>query len=185
MQKIGLDVDGVLRDLMSGVNKVFKTHYPEHIVSDIAYNYDFPHIKMPLKDKFHIIFNEYPEDIFFKTKPYPGTVAQFKILKDWTNRNGMKLVCATTQEPHLVAMTYLWLGKYNLVFDELFITKDKGSLGLDYLIDDAPHNYDNWISNGNPGENFFLMNRDWNQEITIKNRIEKITDIIKIIKIGE
>lgn len=181
MQKIGIDVDGVLRDLMTGINKVFKTHYPEHIVGEIATNYDFPHIKLPLKEKFDIIFEKYPEDIFFKTKPYPGTIEQFQRLKIWSQKNDMKLVCATSQEPSIVAMTYLWLGKYNLVFDELHITKDKGNLGLTYLIDDAPHNYENWVKNGNPEENFFLMNRDWNQDIKVTNRIFNLNDVIKLI----
>ena len=182
MQKrIGIDVDGVLRNLMTGINKVFKTHYPEFIVGEIAYNYDFPHIKLPLKEKFDIIFNKYPEDIFFKTKPYPNTITQFQYLKRWAKKHNFKLVCATTQEPHLVGMTYLWLGKHNLVFDELHITSDKGALGLDYLIDDAPHNYDNWIKNGNPEENFFLMDRDWNKDVKSSRRIKEIGEITKFI----
>lgn len=184
MQKrIGIDVDGVLRNLMTGINKVFKTHYPEYIVGEVAYNYDFPHIKLPLKEKFDIIFNKYPEDIFFKTKPYPGVIKQFHQLKKWAHENNMKLVCATSQESHLVAMTYLWLGKYNLVFDELHITKNKGSIGLDYLIDDdVSKNYRDWIREGNLEENFFLMDRDWNRELKVTNRIYRISDIIKIIE---
>jgi uncharacterized HAD superfamily protein len=183
MIKVGVDVDGVLRNLMSGINNVFKNYYPEYIdVDKIPHNYDYPHIKMPLKDKFDIIFNEYPEDIFLKTKPYSGIIKQFEILKDWAQKNNIKLVCATSQESHLISMTYLWLGKYNFAFDELYITKDKGAIGLNYLIDDGPPNYYNWIQNGNPEENFFLMNRSWNKDVPATNRIKKIVDAIKIIK---
>lgn len=181
MEKIGLDVDGVLRDVMHGINKVFKTHYPEHVIGEIAYNYDFPQIKMPLKDKMNIIFNEYPEEVFVKTKPYEGTIEHFNNLKCWAKKNKKKLVCATAQEPHLIAMTYLWLGKYNLTFDEIHIVKNKGGIGLDYLIDDAPKNYIDWLKNGNPEKNFFLMNRDWNQDVPATNRIKNISEITKFI----
>ena len=146
MKKIGLDVDGVLRNLMDEINKVFKKHYPGHITDEPAYTYDFPHIKMPLSDKFNIIFNEYPEDVFLKAKPYPGAVMQFNCLKQWAKKKNIKIVCVTSQESHLISLTYLWLGKYNFTFDELYITKSKGSLGIDYLIDDdVSYNYINWV----------------------------------------
>ena len=182
MEKIGLDVDGVLRNLMDEINKVFRRPYPEHITDEPAYTYDFPHIRMPLKDKFDIIFNKYPKDIFLKAKPYQNTISQFKLLKKWAAQNNMILACATSQEPHLIPFTFSWLGKYNLVFDEVYITKDKGNIGLDYLIDDAPYNYENWLKNGNPEQNFFLMSREWNQETKATNRIKELADIIKIIK---
>ena len=81
MKKIGIDIDGVLRDVSFSINKVFKTYYPEYITNDPQYNYDFPHIRMPLKEKLNIIFNEYPEDVFLKAKPYLGAVSQFNFLK--------------------------------------------------------------------------------------------------------
>jgi len=182
MKKLGIDVDGVLRDLISEVNRVFKKHYPKYIIGSIAYNYDFPHINMPLEDKYDIIYNKYPEDIFLKAKPYPHTDFQLKTLRNWAQKNDIKLVISTSQEPHLIWMTYVWLGKYGFAFEELHVTKDKGSIGLKYLIDDSPHNYDNWVvKNGNLRENFFLMDRDWNQNISVRNRISNLSDIIKLI----
>ena len=182
MKKIGIDIDGVLRDVSFSINKVFKTYYPEYITNDPQYNYDFPHIRMPLKEKLNIIFNEYPEDVFLKAKPYLGAVSQFNFLKKWGNSNNIKLVCVTNQETHLISLSYLWLGKYNFAFEELHITKNKSSIGLDYLIDDdVSKNYEDWINCGNPEKNFFLMDRDWNKEKKVTNRINKITDIIKLI----
>ena len=183
MKKIGIDVDGVIRDVSRSINKVFKTHYSEYITNEVPYNYDFPHIKMPLSDKFNIIFNEYPEDVFLKAKPYPGAATQFNCLKQWAKKKNIKIVCVTSQENHLISLTYLWLGKYDFTFDELYITKDKGNIGLDYLIDDAPYNYENWLKNGNPEQNFFLIDRDWNREILATHRITHISEIVDIVDI--
>lgn len=181
MKKIGIDVDGVLRDVMQSINTVFETHYPEHIVGKIAYNYDFPHIKMPLKEKFNVIFNDYPEEIFLNSQPYPGAVEQFAFLKKWAKKNGFKLVCATNQEPHLIGLTYMWLAKHDFLFEELHIARKKEIIGLDYLIDDAPHNFEAWLKAGHPGENFFLMDRSWNQEVEASIRIKEIKEICSII----
>jgi len=181
MKRIGVDVDGVLRDIISGVNEVFKTHYSKHYMGDLVYDYDFPNINLPLEEKFDIIFNKFPKDIFLKTKPYPGSIKQFKELKGWAERNDFKLVCATSQEKHLISLTYLWLGKYDFGFEELCVTKSKEEIGLDYLIDDAPHNYKSWIKNGNLEKNFFLMDRDWNKEVPATNRIKNISEIKNII----
>ena len=177
--RIGIDVDGVLRNLMPNINKVFQTYYPSHVRGNVAYNWDFPQFDLPLKKKYEIIFNEYPEYIFLKSKPYSGVFDEFVQLKQWAKERRFKLVCATTQESHIVDMTYLWLGKWGFTFDELHITKDKSNIGLDYLIDDGPPNYDSWIKRGNKEENFFLVDRDWNQNVGASRRIKSIIDILK------
>ena len=181
MKRLGVDIDGVLRNLIPEINKVFEKHYPEYVEGKVAYDYNFPHIKMPLKDKFNVIFNEYPKDVFLKSKPYAGIIEQFQELKSWCSNNNIRLICATSQELHLIGLTYSWLGKYNITFEEMHITKNKGAIGLDYIIDDAPHNFENWIKNGNPAENFFLMDRDWNKNEQVPNRIKRLTDIIQKI----
>lgn len=184
MIKIGFDVDGVLRDNMAKVTEVFKLYYPHSVIGEVAYNYDFPHIQMSLKDKFNIIFNEFPKEIFLDALPYQGVCEDFLNLLSWADENNFKFACATTQEKHLITLTYSWLAKYNFSFEELYITNKKGEIGLDYLIDDAPYNYENWIKNGNPEENFFLMHRDWNHDVPATNRIRRISEIKNLIKIN-
>lgn len=181
MQKLGLDVDGVIRNLIPKINFVFDKYYPGKRIHNNVFNYNFPHIDMPLKDKLNIIFNKYPEEIFLKSKPYSGAVSEFKLLKKWAEENDFKLVCATSQENHLISMSHIWLGKYNFDFEEIHITKDKGNIGLDFLIDDSPSNHVNWAKNGNPEENFFLVDRSWNQEVVATNRIKSISEVIEIL----
>lgn len=182
MERIGIDIDGVLRDIMPNINKVFQTHYPDCVVGEIAYNWDFPQFDMSMEKKYDIIFNEFPEDIFLHSNPYPDSKKRFDKLKLWAKNNNAKLICVTTQEPHLICMTYKWLGMHEFDFEEVHITRDKGGVGLDYLIDDAPHNYENWMSHGNKETNFFLVDRDWNQDVNSTRRIKNIDEILGFLK---
>lgn len=182
MIKIGIDVDGVLRNTIEKVNEVFKKHHPDSVIGDIAYNYNFPHINMPLEQKMSIIFNEYPKEIFLNAEPYKEAYDDFLNFISWADENNAKLVCATSQEKHLIGLTFSWLAKHNFPFEELHITSKKGEIGLDYLIDDSPHNFSEWVKNGNPEQNFILMDRDWNRKVEAPNRIKRISEAMEIIK---
>ena len=180
--KIGIDIDGVLRDMFGSYLRVIKKNYPDYLKSDICYSYDFSNIDLPYKKKLDILFNEFPKEIFLDSKPISGAIENYEILKNWAEENEHQLVCATSQEERLIHFTYSWLGKYNLNFKELYITNEKEKLPLDYLIDDSPENYKKWIKYGNAEEKFIIVDATYNQDIKATNRIFRLSEAIDILK---
>lgn len=181
MIRIGIDVDGVIRNMSDKTVQVFKKNFPELVECDLVYAYDFSNIKIPTKEKFDMIFNRFYKEIFYSSIPYPNAIEGVNVLKNWAKHNNAKIVCVTAQEQHLINLTYLWLGKYDVTFDELHIAKDKSNLALDYIIDDSPSVYNDWVKAGNLESHFFLMDRDWNKSVPATKRIGSIIEIVNYL----
>ena len=81
-----------------------------------------------------------------------------KILSEWAEEKGHDLVCVTSQKPHASHHTLSWLGKYGLNFDTVYFRKGwkKWMVDVDYLVDDSPNNYDNWVRGRGMQEGFIL-----------------------------
>ena len=61
------------------------------------------------------------------------------------------------------------------------MTSEKHKLGLDYMFDDSPVVYKQWIDSKNNPDNFFLTIKDYNKHINVKNKVNRLIDIIKIL----
>ena len=94
--RLGVDVDDVLRDITPAIMDVFIKHYPESVINNVIDGWDFPNVDLPIEKKKHIMFYEFPKEIFLYSQPVKNTYTEFKILRDWANKNSVKLVCVTT-----------------------------------------------------------------------------------------
>jgi len=52
---------------------------------------------------------------------------------------------------------------------------------VDFLIDDSPRNYDEWVAHGRAEHMFVLFNRPYNKSCPASRRIDSLTDAIRII----
>lgn len=175
--KIGIDVDGVLRNIDVPIMDIFKKLYPEAVKSEVISGYDFPNIDLPLRTKRECIFDVCPKDVFLNSLPYNEAVEDFPIIVEWAKKNKIKLVCTSHQKPHLIKLTYQWLAKWNFVFEELHFDKEKQCLPIDFLVDDSPKNYYKWMDRRMIGK-FFMFDRDYNKDVNALVRINRLTDII-------
>jgi len=179
---IGVDVDGVLRDMDAVMMDIFKELYPEHVKSDIIYGWDFPNVELPQKRKMDIMFKEYPKEVFENSLPFEGVHDEYLKLNAWSIENGGKLACVTNQKPKLIHHTLIWLGKHKFNFDEIYFTKEKEDLAIDFLIDDSPKNFERWVKAGRDPKRYIIMDRDYNHDINATNRISRLSEAIQIIK---
>ena len=182
--KLGVDIDGVLRDITTTIMDIFKKYHPEAVKSDIVDGYDFTNVDLPLKVKMDYLFNKFPRQIFLESEPFLEAVEDFPILMKWAKQNKVKLVCASHQKSRLIRLSYLWLANWNLIFDELYFTKEKNNLPIDFLIDDSPKNYEQWTL-GRSKNTFFLFDRDYNKLVDAPKRIYRLTDFIEIFEKNE
>jgi 5'(3')-deoxyribonucleotidase len=182
--RVGIDVDGVLRDFDSKVMEIVKREFPDKVTSDIVHGWDFPNVNMDIKELSKLWRETHCEEIYREAALMPGVIQEFKELRDWARYSPTRyqFVCVTAQMPYNANHTLYWLGKHNFNFMEVFITNNKHTVDIDYLIDDSPKNYDKWIKNERDESSFILFNRPYNTECSATNRINKLSDAISILE---
>ena len=187
--RIGIDVDGVLRDFVSAFKGVVGQEYPNAQIPEMISTWKFEdeitglsreEIREIYKDKFS-------KQCFQDALPFSEAVPAFWTLEKWAKQEGHELIIVTSQIPQNRHYTLSWLGKYSLCPSEVIFERGKHKWihDIDYLIDDSPVNHLYWTRNRKKDkDNFIIFNRSYNQEADSKYRIDSLLDIKKIIGRG-
>jgi len=179
--RFGIDVDGCLRDIFTVFNDLMKKNHPELVIKPEPDRYNMNNIDLPLPEKIKLWNGIYAKEIFADSPPMPGAIESFFRFQKWALERDIKLVCATKQTLENAHYTFDWLHRHGIHFSEYHITGDKHKLNLDYIIDDAPNHYEDWVSCGNKEQNFFLMSGVYNEYMDVTNRVKSYDDVIKIL----
>ncbi len=195
-QRIGIDVDGVLRDFCHGLVRAIKTYHPEYIkdeydettvptmepesgmVTDWYLENNFNCTK---KDLQQIYWYDQAKWIMGNGRAFEENV---RTLKNWIKHyNDIEWVCVTSQKEHARHYTLSWLGKHELNFDKVVFAKgkDKWQVDIDYLIDDSPSNYNYWFDGRQDEDTFILLDRPYNQKVKAKHRVSNLKEAEAII----
>ena len=195
-QRIGIDVDGVLRDFCQALVRAIKTYHPEYIkdeydetteptmepesgmVTDWYLENNFNCTK---KDLQQIYWYDQAKWIMGNGKPFEENV---RTLKNWIKHyNDIEWVCITSQKEHAYHYTLSWLGKHEINFDRIVFAKgkDKWQVDVDYLIDDSPKNYEYWKQGRQDDDDFILLDRPYNQKVKPKHRVSNLREAEGII----
>jgi 5'(3')-deoxyribonucleotidase len=186
MKKIGIDVDGVLRDFCDGLTKVVREHYPQYMKDDFVEVNDWKlanNFNCTKEDLQQIYWHDYADEIMGNSNPIQGAIEQMYDLMDWAEEKSHSLVCVTSQKPHARHHTLSWLGKHGINFDTVYFRKgwQKWMVDVDYLVDDSPNNFENWVRGRGMQEGFILMNQPYNEYIKSNCRIKELKQIKEII----
>ena len=187
MSRIGIDVDGVLRDFCGDLTQIVKTEFPQYMKDDfveinswsIADNFNCN------KEDLQVIYwYSHADKIMGNGNPMFGAIKKMYDLFDWAEENNHSLVCVTSQKPHARHYTLSWLGKYGLNFDTVYFRKgkDKWKVDVDYLVDDSPNNHQAWVYGRGMQEGFILVDAPYNQHINSSYRIKSLDEVKKIAK---
>ena len=194
-QRIGIDVDGVLRDFCHGLIRAIKTYHPEYLkegydetavptmepesgmVTDWYLENNFNCTK---KDLQQIYWYDQAKWIMGNGRPFEENV---RTLKYWMKHINKEWVCITSQKEHARHYTLSWLGKHELNFDKVVFVKgsDKWQVDVDYLIDDSPANYNYWKDGRQDEDGFILLDRPYNQKIKPRHRVFDLRGAEEII----
>jgi 5'(3')-deoxyribonucleotidase len=194
-QRIGIDVDGVLRDFCHGLIRAIKIHHPEYLkegydetavptmepesgmVTDWYLENNFNCTK---KDLQQIYWYDQAKWIMGNGRPFEENV---RTLKYWMKHINKEWVCITSQKEHARHYTLSWLGKHELNFDKVVFVKgsDKWQVDVDYLIDDSPANYNYWKDGRQDEDGFILLDRPYNQKIKPTHRVFDLRGAERII----
>mgnify|MGYP001184376382 CR=1 FL=1 len=181
--RIGIDCDGVLRDLITCITDTVKETHPQHadkILESTSWDWEqwLPFWTEDETEKY--VFEDNYLDFFgVVANPIKEAAEDWDILKSWANRNGHELVLVSAQRPHCIEPTDAWLEECGFDFKEKHYTKDKWSIDVDVLIDDSPEKLDIFnersVAYGRP----ICMKTTWNEESQKKYMtIERLSDLV-------
>ena len=190
--KIGIDVDGVLRDFCQGFESILKEHYPQYLPKDYTginnwkLSDNFVAEKSDLQK---IYWDEYSKEIMGESPAFEENVEQMKRLIQYSQEpegtSDISFVCVTSQKPHARHHTLSWLGNHGINFDTVYFRKGwkKWMVDVDYLVDDSPNNFENWVRGRGMQEGFILMDRPYNQHIKTNHRVYDIDSIMEHVAV--
>ncbi len=190
MARIGIDVDGVLRDYPRAVVDVFKKYMPVVVKDEVVTGYNFPNIDLPWGKKAKLIFTTWADTIYRYARPMPGATKDFQALKKWARGAGHKLVCVTSNSGDLAVYTREWLDKHGFTFNEYHFLPhemtsnfkpNKASIPIDFLVDDSPGVYEAWVKAKGDDSHFILIDHPYNREVPARNRASSLNRVSSII----
>ena len=184
--RIGIDCDGVLRDLIPAIIDGIKTTHPQHankILTPKSWDWEdwLPFWTEDETEKF--VFEDNYEKLFGPdANVIPSVLEDFPILKAWAIKNGHELVLVSAQRPHCEELTTEWLQRWGIVFDEMHYTKEKWSIDVDVLIDDSPEKLKDFNERSVNHGHSICMKQSWNKECQNSSMsIGRLSDITSMV----
>jgi len=132
--RVLLDLDGVIRDFVTGVKNAYQKEYPDHRIKEITSR------KLdtffPIGERiYEFIDREHLEEILIHAPAYSGAIeAMYK----W--ENDFQSVLVTAQPRDWRYPTYIWIGKHRVPVNEVIITFKKYQVPGIALLDDFTEN---------------------------------------------
>ena len=181
--RIGIDVDGVLRDFIGNLTNHIKENHPEHADKistphSWVWNDWLPFWTDDETEKY--VFEDNFIDLFgIDCPPIQSSVEDWPKLKRWAEDEGHELVLVSAQREQTKELTDLWLEHYGFDFKEKHYTHQKWSVDVDVLVDDSPKKLGMFkkksVNNGSP----IVFKQSWNTKSQkSKMSIDRLSDII-------
>ena len=173
--KIAIDVDGVLRnnlgEMVKLYNKEFNDNKSVDDITDFMVSNSFPKIEAESgKSASQWFFQDHSKEMFLTAKPYDNIADDIKRLQEVA-----EVIIVTYQKSYLNKMhTLKWLEKNHIEPDGICFLKDKTRIKANYLIDD-----NNWNFIGCNCEYGALISAPYNKDEDL-NKLRKQSNCISI-----
>jgi len=184
--RIGIDCDGVLRDLIPCITDSIKETHPHHadkILEPNSWNWEdwLPFWTEEETEKY--VFEDNYLDFFGpECPPIDSAVEDWNKLRAWAIENGHELVLVSAQRDHCIGPTNAWLEECGFDFKEKHYTKQKWSIDVDVLIDDSPEKLKDFDEKSVNGGRAICMKQTWNKDCQKKyHSIDRLSDIMSLV----
>jgi uncharacterized HAD superfamily protein len=152
--RILVDLDGVIRDFITGLRNVYLRQYPDHTVEEII-SRDLPKF-FPIGEEINDFLDSEFTEILLKAPSYLGAIES---LQKWENT--FEIVIVTAQLPQFRHATFSWIGSHSVPTDEVRITFDKHTVDGYALLDDFPENLELFAGTDRLA---VCLDQPWNKE---------------------
>jgi len=165
MNRIGVDLDGVVANFIDGFRDWLKSQGHTH--------------EMPPPDRYNVwevwglTKEQWDENfaaacargLFSTLSPYNGAVESLQKLK--SDGKFIHIITYRTY-PHVQLDTINWLAKYQVLYGALTFSKEKAGFPLDVMIEDTATSVEPIEKAGVP---CYLMDRPWNRSLDCSKRV--------------
>lgn len=152
--RVLVDLDGVVRDFIGSLIRVYTGVYPDHSILPITSRRleDF----FPIGEEIYKFMKTgYIEQIMEEAPAYPGAL---EALQSWQNE--FEIVIVTAQPDDIRDSTYIWIGKNKLASNEVHISYFKFQIEGFALLDDFVDNLEDFAQTGRLA---ICLDQPWNQ----------------------
>jgi len=178
---VKIDVDGVIRDIISAMCKIYNENFKGNLcvndIDDYDVNTNFPEIiKQTGRKPTEYFFTDHADKIFETvSKPFNGVKKSIDKLR----RNGNKVVIVTWQfSLKNIKHTLDFLDIYDIQYDDICFTRDKWLIKGDYLIDDNPE----FITDKRDKSKKIIIDTPYNRYVSKKIvRVNSLKDAVNYI----
>ena len=183
--RIGIDCDGVLRDLITCITDTVKETHPQHadkILEPTSWDLDqwLPFWTNDETEKY--VFEDNYLDFFVpECPPIKSAVEDWNKLRAWAIENGHELILVSAQRPHCIEPTEEWLQRWGFVgWDEIHFEKNKHLVDVDVLIDDSPEKLEKFEKESVNHGTAICMKQSWNKDFSDTHymNIDRLSDIM-------
>ena len=156
-----IDVDGVLRDIITPMCKLYNEKFDENIKQEDILEYDVSTTFKKCDDIKNFFFFFFFKEDFLNAHPQDYVRESFDLI----HYMGNKIVICTWQFNNTnKKYTLDWLDKHNLIYDDICFTKDKEIVNCDVMIDDNP----DFLSKEDNDTIKILINSSYNKNVEIE-----------------
>ena len=182
--RIGIDCDGVLRDLITCITDTVKETHPQHadkILESTSWDWEqwLPFWTNDETEKY--VFEDNYLDFFgVECPPIKSSVEDWSKLRAWAIENDHELVLVSAQREHCIEPTEAWLQRWGFVgWDGIQFTNEKHLVDVNVLIDDSPEKLEKFEKESVTGGRAICMKQTWNQEChNMYMGIDRLSDLI-------
>lgn len=163
-KKIGIDLDSTLNNLNEVWIERYNKDYCDNLTQEDIVKWEINEIVKP--ECGENIFEYLHEPNFFYNLNIKDDA---KETVDFLAKN-YELYIVTAYSPDTCLDKSNWIKKHKLNIDDknIIFINNKGLLDLDYLIDDGPHNFDNFSGNG------LLFDMPYNKHIKSNKKLKRV-----------
>lgn len=177
---VKVDVDGVLRDMLSAMCGIYNAVYNDNIqpcdVKDYDVDVSFPKCKE--KDGIsakYAFFNEYEDEVYNCANALPKAKEAMDILHNL----GYHIIIVSHQESvGNKTDTLYWLEEHGIYYDSVCFTKNKDVVKGGIIIDDNPEFLDQITDEGCRK---ILIDAPYNENCTKYERFYSLYDFVKTL----
>ncbi len=153
--RVLIDLDGVVRDFVGSLIRVYKRVYPDHDILPV--NSRRLENFFPVgQEIYQFMAPGYIEEIVENADAYPGAV---EALQRWESE--FDIVIVTAQPEFSRAGTFIWIGRHKVPTNEVHISYYKSEIEGFALLDDFVDNLEEFAATGRLA---VCLDQPWNQQ---------------------
>jgi 5'(3')-deoxyribonucleotidase len=169
--RVLVDLDGVIRNFVKGVEDVYAREYPDHAPQKVASRE--LHKYFPIGEGINEFIGKFGKEILLNSPPYPGSI---ETLIKWEEK--FEIVIATAQPPEFRYPTFSWIGNHAIPTNEVKIIYEKQTVDGIALLDDFPENLELFAGTNRLA---VCMDQPWNQHDWEGARVKTVEEFFQLV----